>query len=330
MQINIRKRQTAARAALALAALLSAGAVSAQAYPAPGKTIRFVIGFPAGSTIDNVSRVVLDHIRTRTGAVIVVENKPGALGVLGVETVVKAPADGYTMMPASSATNSSGPYLSKAAQRFDAIDGFTHVGRAVRFDIVVVTNAAQGYTTANELIAAARAKPNGLSYGYGSGTGQVSAAAFARAANIQTLGVPYKGQPPALTDLIGGQINFVAADLGAVLSQVRAKNLNAVALTSDKRSTIVPNVPTAKELGLQGLDLTGWIGIAGPAKLPADVVQWWAAQLSTTMAAPDVQERLRTMGIEPDLLLGEPFQRFVKDQHEAWGKQIKDAGIQPE
>lgn len=322
--------KAAAIAAAALAALLASAGAAAQAYPAPGKTIRFVIGFPAGSTIDNVSRVVLDNIRTRTGAVILVDNKPGALGVLGVETVVKSPADGYTMMPASSATHSSGPYLSKAAQRFDAIDGFTHVGRAVRFDIVVVTNPAQGYTTANALIAAAKAKPNAVSYGYGSGTGQVSAAAFSRAAGVQALGVPYKGQPPALTDLIGGQINFVAADLGAVLAQVRAKNITAIALTSDKRSTILPDVPTAKELGLSGLNLTGWIGIAGPAKLPPDVVQWWTTQLNTAMAAAEVQERLRNMGIEPDLLTGEPFQRFVKEQHEAWGKQIRDAGIQPE
>jgi tripartite-type tricarboxylate transporter receptor subunit TctC len=316
--------------ALAAATLVAATGASAQAYPAAGKTIRFVIGFPAGSTIDNVSRVVLDNIRTRTGATLIIENKPGALGVLGVETVAKAAADGYTMMPASSATHSSGPYLSKAAQRFDALNGFTHVGRVVRFDVVVVTSAAQGYQTAGQLIAAAKANPTAVSYGYGSGTGQVVAAAFSRAAKIQVLGVPYKGQPPALTDLIGGQVSFVAADLGAVLSQVRAKNLTAVALVSDKRSTILSDVPTAKEVGLGGLNLTGWIGVAGPAKLPPEVVQWWTTQLNTAMAAPEVNERLRNMGVEPDLLTGEPFQRFVKEQHEAWGQQIREAGIQPE
>lgn len=318
------------RITLAAAALLTATGASAQAYPVPGKVIRFVIGFPAGSTIDNVSRVVLDNIRTRTGATIVIENKAGALGVLGVEAVAKAAPDGYTMMPASSATHSSGPYLSKAAQRFDAFNGFTHVGRVVRFDIVIVTGASHPYQTAGQLIAAAKADPASISYGYGSGTGQVAAAAFSRAAKIQVLGVPYKGQPAALTDLIGGQISFVASDLGAVLPQVRAKNLTAVALVSNKRSTILSEVPTAKELGLGGLDLTGWIGIAAPPRLPPDVEQWWSTQLSISMGAPEVIERLRNMGMEPDFLTGEPFRRFVKDQYDAWGQQIRAAGIQPE
>lgn len=303
---------------------------SAAADGYPNKNIRFVIGFPAGSTIDNVSRVVLDSIRSKTGATIVIENKPGALGVLGVESVVKAAPDGYTMMPSSSATNSSGPYLSKAAQKFDTVNDLTHVARIVRFDIAIVTNPAQGYATAQDLIKAASARPKAIAYGYGSGTGQVAAAAFSRAANIDVLAVPYKGQPLAVNDLLGGQINFVASDLGAVLSQVRARSLNAVALASDARSRILPNVPTSKELGLADLNLAGWIGIAGPAKLPADVVQWWNTHLAAALAAPEVIERLKTMGIEPDLLAGEPFQRFVRDQLLVWGKQIKSAGIEAE
>jgi tripartite-type tricarboxylate transporter receptor subunit TctC len=318
------------KTAVLAAALLASASALAEAYPTPGKLIRFVIGFPAGSTIDNVSRVVVDNIRARTGAMIVIENKPGALGVLGVETVVKAAPDGYTMMPSSSATNSSGPFLSKAAQRYDSVGGLTHVGRVVRFDVVVVSNPTQGYAIARDLIAAAKAKPKSLSYGYGSGTGQVVAAAFSRAAGIDVLGVPYKGQPPALNDLLGGQINFVAADLGAVLPQVRAGGLTAIALASNKRSTILTGVPTAKELGLNDMDLTGWIGIAGPAKLPADVVQWWQTQLTASMATPEVNERLRNMGMEPDLLTGAPFQRFVREQLDSWGKHIRDAGIQPE
>ena len=300
------------QAAVIAVALATPSGAWAQAYPA--RTVRFVIGFPAGSTIDNVSRVILDQIRTRTGATIVVENRAGALGVIGVEAVVTAPPDGYTLMPSSSATNSSGPHLSRAAQKYDTVNGLTHVARIVRFDIVVVSGAAQGFATAKDLIAEARNKPGSLAYGFGSGTGQVAAAAF-------------RGQPPAINDLLGGHINFVAADLGAVLPHVRARTLVALALTSDKRSTIVPAVPTAKELGLADLDLVGWIGVAGPANMPAEVVQWWTAQLTAAMAAPEVGERLRNMGIEPDLLAGAPFQRFVRDQYDKWGKQVRDAGI---
>lgn len=325
-------RSTFKTLALAAAALLFGAAAPAQAqeYPEAGRPIRFIVGFPPGSSIDNVSRVVLDHVRTRTGTTIVVENRPGALGVLGVEAVARAPADGYTMMPSSSATHSSGPYLSKAAQKFDALEGFSHVGRMVRFDVAVVASAAQGYTSAKDLVAAAKAKPRTLAYGYGSGTGQVVAAAFSRAAGIQVLAVPYKGQPLALTDLIGGQVHFVAADLGAVLPQIQGRNLVPLVLASSKRSTILPNVPTAQEAGLGELDLTGWIGVAGPARLPVPVVRWWATQLAEALAAPEVRERLRTMGMEPDPLAGEALQQFVRDQHRRWGLEIQSAGMQPE
>ncbi|MBO9330397.1 tripartite tricarboxylate transporter substrate binding protein [Achromobacter xylosoxidans] len=317
------------RAALAAAALC-VPALAAAGYPQADKPIRFIVGFPAGSTIDNVSRVVVDDIRARTGAQIVVENKPGALGVLGVDAVARAAPDGYTMMPSSSATSSSGPYLSKAFQRYDAIKDFTQVGRVVRFDVVIVTRASGSYGDARQLVAAARQKPQSVTSGYGSGTGQVVAAAFSRAAGAEVLGVPYKGQPAAVTDLLGGRIDFVAADLGAVLPQIRAQNLNAVALVSSKRSTILPAVPTAGELGMGSLDLTGWIGVAGPAGLAPEAAKWWADQLSATMRDAAVQERLRAMGMEPDLAVGEPLQQFVRSQYEAWGEQIRQAGIQPE
>ena len=315
-------------AVLALSCLPAIAATAA--YPDPAKPIQFVVGFPAGSTIDNVSRLLLDNIRKRTGATIVVENKPGALGVIGLGQVAHAAPDGYTMMPSSSATNSSGPYLSKAFQRYDTVHGFTHVARVVRFDVAVVTNAAKQYSTAQALIGAAKAKPGALSSGYGSGTGRVAAAAFSRAAGINVVAVPYKGQPAAITDLLGGRIDFVAADLGSVLPQIHAKKLDAVALVADKRSTILPDVPTGKELGLADLNLVGWIGVSGPAKLPDNVVSWWAKQLKLAMADPDIGKRLLAIGMEPDMLTGPPLQDFVASQYKSWGTEIKNAGIKPE
>ncbi|MBV6306537.1 tripartite tricarboxylate transporter substrate binding protein [Candidimonas humi] len=315
-------------AVLALSCLPAIAATAA--YPDPAKPIQFVVGFPAGSTIDNVSRLLLDNIRKRTGATIVVENKPGALGVIGLGQVAHAAPDGYTMMPSSSATNSSGPYLSKAFQRYDTVHGFTHVARVVRFDVAVVTNAAKQYSTAQALIGAAKAKPGALSSGYGSGTGRVAAAAFSRAAGINVVAVPYKGQPAAITDLLGGRIDFVAADLGSVLPQIHAKKLDAVALVADKRSTILPDVPTGKELGLADLNLVGWIGVSGPAKLPDPVVSWWAKQLKLAMADPDIGKRLLAIGMEPDVLTGPPLQDFVASQYKSWGTEIKNAGIKPE
>lgn len=316
------------RSLIAAVLLLAGSIATAQTYPA--KPIRFVVGFPAGSSIDVVSRIVLDDLRARTGATIVIENRPGALGALGMEVVTRAEPDGYTLMPSSSATHSSGPHLSRAVQKLDPVSGLTHVARTVRFDVAVVTSAAGPYQNARALIEAAKAKPEALTYGFGSGTGQLGSAAFSHAAGIQVRPVPYKGQPAAVIDLIGGQIDFVSSDLGAVLAMLKQGKLSAVALLAERRSPMLPAVPTAQEAGLPAITLGGWIGIDGPAKLPAEVSAWWADKLRSTMAVPEVQEKLRAIGMEPALLSGESFVRFVQTEHERWGGHVRTAGIQAE
>jgi tripartite-type tricarboxylate transporter receptor subunit TctC len=317
--------QLAAAAVLALATVTPA---LAQAYP--GKPIRFVVGFPAGSSIDVVSRIVLDDIRARTNTTMVVENKPGALGAIGVENVQRSPADGYTLMPSSSATHSSGPSLGKALQQLDPVGGLTHVARVARFDIAVVTATSGPHKSVKALVEAGKAKPDGLTYGYGSGTGQIGSAAFSHAAGIKTRAIPYKGQPAAVTDLLGGQVDFVSSDLGAILGFLKQGNLTAMAVLAERRSSFLPNVPTAREAGLDPVVLGGWIGIDGPPRLPADVLAWWHEQLRLTMAAPAVQEKLRTVGMEPALLSGEPFVKFVETERERWAGHVRTAGVQPE
>ena len=315
---------------MAAAALVLAGATSAFAQAYPNKPIRFVVGFPAGSSIDVTSRIVLDDIRARTNITVVVENKPGALGALGVENVKSAPADGYTLMPSSSATHSSGPSLGKALQKLDPVGGLTHIARMARFDIAVVTATAGPHKNAKALIDAGKAKPDSLTYGYGSGTGQIGSAAFAHAAGIKARAIPYKGQPAAVTDLLGGQVDFVSSDLGAILGFLKSGNLTAMAVLAERRSPLLPDVPTAREAGLPPVILGGWIGIDGPARLPADVVAWWGEQLRLTLAVPAVQEKLRTVGMEHALLAGEPFVKFVETEQERWGAHVKTAGVQAE
>ncbi len=313
-----------------IAAALLTGTSMAHAQSYPSKPIRFVVGFPAGSSIDVVSRIVLDDVRARTGATLVIENRPGALGALGMEVVTRADPDGYTLMPSSSATHSSGPHLSRVVQKLEPVAGLSHVARTVRFDVAVVTSATGPYPNARALIDAAKARPDALTYGYGSGTGQVGSAAFSSAAGVQVRPVPYKGQPAAVIDLIGGQIDFVSSDLGAVLALLRQGKITAVALLAERRSSLLPTVPTALEAGLPAIVLGGWIGIDGPARLPAEVSAWWADKLRTTLAAPEVQEKLRAIGMEPALLTGEPLARFVQTEHERWGAHVRSAGIQAE
>lgn len=298
------------------------------AQPYPNKPVRFIVGFAAGSSIENLTRLMLDDISKRTGAVFVVEQRPGALGVIGMNAVAKAPPDGYTLMPSSSATHSSAPQLTKVATA-DPVKAFTHLGAIDRFDLMLVVNANSGIKTVEELVAEAKRK--NLNYGYGSATGQVGGSAFVRAAGIDknVAGVPYKSQPLALTDLIGGQVQFATSDLPSVKALIQSGKLAALAVTGDKRSELFPEVPTLAERGIKA-ELIGWVGMAGPAGLPEEVRTWWQQNISTTLKQPAIIEEFRNRGVEPYQLFGPEFERFVAEQYQVWGRHIRDAGLKPE
>jgi tripartite-type tricarboxylate transporter receptor subunit TctC len=292
----------------------------------PSKPIRFVVAFPAGSGIDTMSRVLLDEIRKETNATIVVDNRPGALGQIGTEFTAKAPPDGYTVMISSSATHSSGPQLAKKVP-YDVLRDFTHIGRLSRFDVALMVNASQPIKSVHELIAAAKKAPDKLNYGYGSATAQVTAAAFNRAAGIEVRGVPYKGQPLALNDLLGGQIHYVMADLAVILPHVKSGRLTPLAIASPKRSLLLPTVPTLTELGVKDVELSGWTGISGPAGMAKDAVAWWSGQLNKALATQDFIERLHAIAVEGEPNSVEQFNGFVREQFAVWGQRIRDAGI---
>lgn len=311
-----------------LCAAVLLGAPLAAAQPYPSKPIRFVIGFPAGSSVDVVPRMVLEEIRKNTGATIIVDNRPGALGTIGMDVVTKADPDGYTLLASASATHSSGPQLTKKPPAIDPVKGFTHIGGIFRFDVGVVVNPAQGYKNAQDLIAAAKQNPDKLTFGYGSATGQVAAQAFLAAAGIRATGVSYKGQPPALVDLLGGQINFVAADIGVLVPHIKSGKLVAVGIASNRRSPIVPNVPTFAEAGVRDLELSGWVGVSGPAGLPAGVVDWWSKALTQAFSNKALVEQIHGTGLEPEPATGEAMQKLVRDQYETWGKHIRAAKIE--
>lgn len=309
-----------------LLAGLAAGSALAQAYPA--KPIRFVIGYPAGSSVDVVPRMVLEEIRKNTGAVIVVDNRPGANGAIGMDLVAKAEPDGYTVLASASATHSSGPQLTKKPPAVDPIKGYTHIGGIFRFDVGVVVNPAQGYKSAQDLIDAAKKNPDKLTYGYGSATGQVAAMAFLAAANITGVGVSYKGQPPALNDLLGGQINFVAADIGVLVPHIKSGKLLGVGIASNRRSPILPNVPTFAEAGVKDLELSGWVGVAAPPGLPAGVVDWWSKALLQAFSNKALVDQIHGTGLEPLPITGDAMQKLVREQYDAWGKHIRAAKIE--
>ncbi len=315
------------RKLLLLASALLWGSLAwAQAYP--HKPVRFVVPFAAGASIDVLSRVVLDDIARRTGAVFVVEARPGALGQIGMDLVAKSPPDGYMLMPSSSATHSSGPQLTKLPMP-DPITAFTHLASIDKFDLMLVVNAASGIKTPEQLVALSKTRK--LTFGYGSATGQVGASAIARAAGIadQVIGAPYKSQPLAVTDLLGGHIDFVVSDVPSVSAQLRSGKLLALGVTSDRRSTLFPEVPTLPELGIK-VELIGWVGFSGPAGLPEEVRSWWTRQIGLALADPAVQEKYKTLGVEAMYVAGPAFQKLVADQFQTWGRHIREAGITPQ
>jgi len=313
--------------ATAFTLVLAGGNALAQAYPA--KPVRFVIGFPAGSGIDTMARVLLDDIRKETGAVVVVENKPGALGQIGTDFTAKSAPDGYTVMISSSATHSSGPQLAKKLP-YDALRDFTHIGRLNRFDVALLVSPSQPFRTPADLIAAARKTPDALTFGFGSATAHVTAASFTRAADIKVRAIPYKGQPAAITDLLGGQVNFVMADLAVSLPHVKSGRLNAIAVAAAKRSTLLPDVATLTELGIRDVELSGWTGISGPAGMAKEAVQWWSAQLNRALSNKAFLERQLGIAVEGEPNTVEEFNRYVVQQFEVWGRKIREAGIEPE
>jgi tripartite-type tricarboxylate transporter receptor subunit TctC len=318
---------------LLLAAGIAAGVLTALAAPSsglaqdyPARPIRIIVAFPAGSGIDTMSRVMLDDIRKATNANFVIEYKPGALGQIGTDFTAKAAPDGYTVMVSSSATHSSGAQLAKSVP-YDALRDFTHIGRISRFDVALVVSPQQGFKTAADLVGEARRRPGKLSYGYGSGTGRVVAATFARSAGIDVLAVPYKGQPPALTDLIGGQINFVTADLAVIMPFVKSGRLDALGIASTKRSALLPNVPTLTEVGIRDVELSGWAGISGPANMPREAVAWWSTQMNRVLASKEHVERLHALSLEGEPNSVDEFNQYVRNQYQVWGQRIRDAGI---
>ncbi|WP_167772618.1 Bug family tripartite tricarboxylate transporter substrate binding protein [Ramlibacter henchirensis] len=313
---------------LASGSAVVAVATIATAQTYPSKPVRIINPYTAGSTGDSIARIVADELKASMGGTFLVESKPGAVGQVGSDYVSKSPADGYTLLVSSSATHSIGPWLTKALP-YDALKDFTHIARLVMIPYMLVVKAENAPSTAADFVAEARRKGN-MSYGYGSSTAQVAAMAFASSARFPALGVPYKGQPAAVNDLIGGQIQFMMADLSVAAPLVRAGKLKALGVTSTTRSALWPDIPTLSEAGFPENDLVAWVGFAGPPKMPKDVVDRLSAEIVKLGQKPEVRQRFAGLGLDFSPNTFSDHVEFTKSQLNAWGSRIKAAGIQPE
>jgi len=328
-------RIPAALRAVLLPGLCAAAAMVTPAAPAhaaegyPHRPIRLVVPFAAGSGTDAVARITAKELGEALKENVVVDNRPGANGAIAAELVAQAAPDGYTLFMTTNTTHSANPSLMKKLQ-YDPIRDFTPVARMGNLPFMLVINPKLPVRTVPELIAWAKSHP-GLSYASGNSTGIVAGATLARMAKLDLLHVPYKSTPPAMTDVIAGQVPMMFVDFAAGIANVKAGKLRALAVTTAQRSKLMPDVPPLADTPeLKGFDITSWNGVFGPARLPPDIVAQLNRELSRIATSKDVAPRFEALGFEGFGQSPGQFAGFVADELVKWTKLVKDAGIQPE
>ncbi|POR48326.1 Bug family tripartite tricarboxylate transporter substrate binding protein [Bosea psychrotolerans] len=311
-------------AAAVLAALL-AGPSLAQDYPT--KPIRLVVPFPPGGGTDVVSRVIAQKLGETTGWTIVVDNKPGSGGSVGLSLAGKAPADGYTLVMAQNANLVINPILGKA--NYDPVKDFAPIGLAASAPQVLVVAKDSPIKTVEDLLAAAKAKGGKLTFASpGIGTSShLAGELLQQIAQVKFRHVPYKGASQALPDLMGGRIDVYVSSVPSVSVQIKEGVLRPVALFATKRDAEFPDVPTFEEKGIKNSDAATWWGLAAPAGTPAEVIARLNTELNRVLKLPDTQARLRSAGAEATGSSAEAFAALVKSDVPKWTAVIKAADI---
>lgn len=324
------RRSTLARlTALSITALAAPTTVLAQGTY-PSRPVRIVIGFGPGSGTDILARLLAEELRGVLGQSFVVENRPGAGAQIAAVQVAKSPADGHTLFLTSNSSHSVNPHIVKSLP-YDPIADFTPIGGTAYFPFVLAVNASLPVRTPQEFVAYARANRGRLNYAYGTPAVQIPAEALNRLLKLEATGVAYKSSPPALTDVIGGQAQFLVVDLASARPHFQSGKLRPLAVTTARRTALAPELPTIEEtLGLKDFDLAAWTGLFGPAGLPKDIVDRLSGALQQVLAKPEVRERITAAGAEPTPSDAAAFGAFVRHQLEVWGRKVADAGIQPE
>ena len=314
--------------ALALATLL----LAAQALPAlaqfPNRAVTLVVPFPPGGGTDTGARVIAQKLSERWGQPVIIENKPGAAGIVGTDLVAKARPDGYTILMGNVGTQSINPAL-YAKLPFDAATAFEPISLVAELPLVLVVTPGLAAHSVAELIALAKARPGDLTYGTsGNGTAMhLAAALFEHGAGLQFLHVPYKGGGPAIQDVIAGHIKFAFATILETSGQIKGAKLRPLAVTSDNRSPTLPDVPTVAESGLPGFNSISWIGLLAPAATPADIVARISADVQAVLSIPEVRDRLAALGATPAGTTPAAFKQLIDTDRARYARIVADKGI---
>jgi len=313
-----------------LALIVALGAAQALAQGYPNKPVRLVISFTPGSSIDIVGRAVAAKLQELWGQPVVAENRAGAGGTVGSAVVVKSAPDGYTLLANSSAhVANPGIY---ANMPYDTLKDFTNLAPMAAGPNVLIVGADSGWKTFADFIAAAKAKPGALNFssaGVGSGT-HFNLEKLKMMAGIDVVHVAYKGTPEAIGDTLGGRVCCYFAPINAALPHVRGGRAIALAVSSAKRSSLLPEVPTVAEAGVPGFDYTLWLGLWGPANMPPEIAEKINRDVNRALQSPDLRERLTNLGTEPMNMTIAEFTQFVRREVEDTGKVLRAAGIKPQ
>jgi tripartite-type tricarboxylate transporter receptor subunit TctC len=318
------------RTLLAALAVLSAGAggVQAQAQVAyPSKPVRWIVPFPPAGAMDVIARTLGEHMGRALGQSFVIENKPGAGGNIGMDLVAKAPADGHTMMIVANGMAVNKFLYGKLS--FDPVKDFAPVSLLAVVPNVLVVPAASPVRSVADLIAQARAKPGAITYASaGNGTSlHLAGELFASMAKAELMHVPYKGSGPAVTDLLGGQVDLMFDSLTSARPHIESGKLRALAVTTRTRASALPGVPTLAEAGVPGYELAPWYAVYVPAATPQPVVAKLNQALVDALRKPEVRQRLAAIGAEPVGSSPEALRAHLQAEMDKWGRVIAERGI---
>jgi tripartite-type tricarboxylate transporter receptor subunit TctC len=313
----------------AAAALLVATTASAQSYP--NRPIKVIVPFVPGTGTDTMGRTMVEAIAPALGVPMIVENRGGAGGSIGANAVAKAPADGYTLL-ATSAGHAANPAIYKSLP-FDTVDDFVAIAPLAFQPNVLIIAPSRGLKTVQELVAYGKANPGKLTYGsagIGSGT-HLNAEKFRNASGgFDAVHVPYRGSTEAFPDIMTGRTDFFFSPISAALQLIRAGSLLALAVSSEKRSPVLPDVPTTVEAGVPNSEFVLWYGMLAPKGTPKEIVQRLHAEITKAVQSPEVRARLASVGADPWMMSSEAFHQHIRDEVQANIKLAAAAGIKPE
>jgi tripartite-type tricarboxylate transporter receptor subunit TctC len=317
--------------AVVSALLLTSTLANAQSEPYPSRPIKLIVGYPAGGASDVTARAVANKMVDFLGQPVVVENKPGAAGNIGSEFVARSKPDGYTLIFGTISSSINGSLYKKL--NYDPVKDFVAISQVTSTPFLLVANPNSPYKTVADVIAAAKKAPTSAQLpdyataGNGSGS-HLFTELFTSMAGIRLNHIPYRGAAPAMADVMGGQVPLAFDNILTTMAQVQAGKLQALAVSTKTRSSVMPNIPTLAEAGVPGYDATAWFGVLAPAGTPPAIVEQLATAIQKAVKTPEVTETMLKGGAEPVGSTPAQFDAFYKAEVEKWAKVVKSANVQ--